>query len=283
MNNYMALGTLVWFVVILYGLTAIGASVFCIIMITNFIKRRTGGTALLAWVYGSVAVFQINSIVYNVLGKTNPLSVGHAITLLIYIISSVLIFYFFYIFASRHILNDSDVVRSLFSIVILGVPGAIIGVLGFEMLTVEDPSKLIFVQISIESGTELLQYQPTIMISLILYTIMLVLVQMRIIISMIINLVKHKTKNPIRRKGMQFILIAVLFLFFTVSLTVVFTIDGIGPVVIILIYIMKSAAFMISIVLSYIGWILPERFKVRVRNKWIKTQVESESEAEKSI
>ncbi len=274
----MALGTLVWFVVILYGLTAIGASVFCVIMIINSLKRKTGGTALLAFVYGCVAVFQINSIVYNVLGKINPLSEGHAITLLIYVISSVLIFYFLYIFASRHILNDGDVLRSLFSIIILGIPGAIVGVLGYEMMTGVLEPDLIFVQISIESGTELLQYQPTLVISLILYVIMLVLVQLRIIIGMIINLMKHKTKDPIRRKGMQFILIAVIFLFITVSLTVVFTIEGIGPIPIIIVYIMKSAAFMISIVLSYIGWILPERFKQRIRNKWIKTQVESESE-----
>lgn len=276
----MALGTLVWFVVILYGLTAIGASAFCIIMIINFAKRRTGGTALLAWVYGCVAVFQINSIVYNIYGKINPLSIGHAITLLIYIISSVLIFYFLYIFASRHIISDSDVVRSLFSIVMLGVPGAIIGVLGYEMITGVLEPDLIFVQISIESGTELLQYQPTLLISLILYTIMLVLVQLRIIISMIINLVKHKTKDPIRRKGMQYILTAVIFLFITVSLTVIFTIEGIGPVIITLVYIMKSAAFMTSIILSYIGWILPERFKQRVRNKWIKAQVGNENESE---
>ncbi|MHA1462981.1 MAG: hypothetical protein ACTSQ0_07930, partial [Candidatus Heimdallarchaeota archaeon] len=63
------LGAVVWFVVVLYGLTAIIATVFCVIMIVNFTKRRTGGTALLAWVYGCVAVFQINSIVYNVYGK----------------------------------------------------------------------------------------------------------------------------------------------------------------------------------------------------------------------
>ncbi|MHA1463451.1 MAG: hypothetical protein ACTSQ0_10340, partial [Candidatus Heimdallarchaeota archaeon] len=265
------LGAVVWFVVVLYGLTAIIATVFCIIMIVNFTKRRTGGTALLGWVYGCVAVFQINSIVYNIYGKVDPLSTGHAISLLIYISSLVLVFYFLYVFASRHIINDTDVMRSIYSIIILGLPGIIIGVLGYEMLkNIQNP---IFVQITTESGTELLQFQPTLLISLILYAIMLIMVQTRIIIGLTVNLVKHKTKDPVRRKGLQFILIAVIFLFITVFLTVVFTIEGIGPVLVIIVYILKSAAFTISIILSYIGWILPERFRVRVRNRWIKTQV----------
>ncbi|MHA1542775.1 MAG: hypothetical protein ACTSQH_07345 [Candidatus Hodarchaeales archaeon] len=271
------LGAVVWFVVVLYGLTAIIATVFCVIMIVNFTKRRTGGTALLAWVYGCVAVFQINSIVYNVYGKVDPLSTGHAISLLIYISSLVLIFYFLYVFASRHIINDTDVIRSIYSIIILGLPGIIIGVLGYEMLkNIQNP---IFVQITTESGTDLLQFQPTLLISLILYAIMLILVQTRIIIGLIVNLVKHKTKDPVRRKGLQFILIAVIFLFITVFLTVVFTIEGIGPVLVIIVYILKSAAFTISIILSYIGWILPERFRVSVRNSWIKTQVGNENES----
>lgn len=271
------LGAVVWFVVILYGLTAIIATVFCIIMIVNFVKKRTGGTALLGWVYGCVAVFQINSIVYNIYGKVDPLSTGHAISLLIYISSLVLIFYFLYVFASRHVLNDTDVMRSIYSIIILGVPGAIIGVLGYEMMrNIENP---IFVQITTESGTELLQFQPTLLISLILYAIMLILVQTRIIIGLTVNLVKHQTKNPIRRKGLQYILIAVIFLFITVFLTVVFTIEGIGPVLVIIVYILKSAAFTISMILSYIGWILPERFRTRVRNKWIQSQVGTENES----
>ncbi len=273
------LGAVVWFVVILYGLTAIIATVFCIIMIVNFVKRRTGGTALLGWVYGCVAVFQINSIVYNIYGKVDPLSTGHAISLLIYISSLVLIFYFLYVFASRHVLNDTDVMRSIYSIIILGVPGIIIGVLGYEMLTGVLEPDLIFIQISTESGTDLLQFQPTLLISLILYAIMLILVQTRIIIGLTVNLVKHQTKDPIRRKGLQYILIAVIFFFITVFLTVVFTIEGIGPVLVIIVYILKSAAFTISMILSYIGWILPEGFRTRVRNKWIQAQVGTENES----
>ncbi|MFW9924348.1 MAG: hypothetical protein ACFFDW_13785 [Candidatus Thorarchaeota archaeon] len=264
----MALSAIVWFVLIQNGLLAIGAIIFAGIMIKNYSKKKTMGTALLAAIYVFVAIRQIVGIVFNTYGAVNPYSRGQAIALLTYLLSFVLIYYFLYLFGSRHILQDNDVVRGIVSIVYLGIISAFIGIMGYELLAgVPSP---IFTEQGIEPGTNLELFMPTTFTGILMYGLVLVLVQIRYIISLSVSLIRQKSIDPIRRIGTKYILAAVITLFFDVILTVAFTLEGLTTLVIIFLYLTRFILTMLSLFLSYIGWILPDWFRKRARRKaWI--------------
>ena len=273
----MALTNIVWFVLIQNGLLAIGAFIFSSIMLANYVKKKTMGTALLAVVYILVTVRQVVGIIYNTYGAVNPYSTGQSIALMLYLASFTLIYYFLYLFGSRHILQDNDVWRGVISTIYLGILAAFIGIMGYEMIAgVPNP---IFVEQGIEPGTNLELFMPTTITGLLLYGLILVFVQIRYIFSLSVSLIQKKAIDPMRRIGTRYILGAVITLFFDILLTVLFTIEGLSEVVIILLYVTRFILTILSLLLSYIGWLLPDWFRKRVRQKaWIVTKLSSSEE-----
>lgn len=259
---------LVWFVLIQGVLMVLGSVVFLGIMIQNFIKKKTTGTAFLAIFYGMIALTQATSVIFNIFAIANPYSLAHGTFLVLYLIAFILSYYFLYFFASRHILQDNDVMRSVISFIYLGITLPVIAMIGYEIFfPVDNPT---FVVETIEPGTNLQQFMPTTLMAAILYLTILVLVQIRIIIRMSSTLIQKKTKDELRRKGFKYILIAVVCLFLTLLFTVTFTIEGMPPAAIILVYILRALALFAGLFLSYVGWILPNWFKRRIRKKaWI--------------
>lgn len=269
----MAISSLVWFVIIQGFLLTAGSFVFVFIMFNNYRKKKTMGTALLALVYVFLALRQLAGSIFNTLAATNPLSVEHGIFLVVFLATFVLIYYFLYLFGSRHILQDNDVVRGLISVFYLTFTTTILSFIGYEIVVgVENP---VFIEIVTEPGTNLIQYMPTTLISVLLYGLILVVVQIRYIINLTVSLVKQKAIDPMRRIGTKYILAAVATLFLDVLLTVVFTIEGLSAAVIVLVYIARFILTILSLLLSYIGWILPNWFRKRVRKKaWIAKKLE---------
>ena len=273
----MAITNIVWFVLIQNGLLALGAIVFSIIMLGNYAKKKTMGTALLAVVYIFVAIRQIVGIVYNALGAINPYSLTQGITFIAYLLAFTLIYYFLYLFGSRHILQDNDVWRGVISTIYLVTLSAFIGILGYEMLAgVANP---IFVERGVEPGTNLQLFMPTTLTGLLLYGVILILVQLRYIFSLSVSLIRKTSIDPMRRTGTKYILGAVITLFFDILLTVAFTIENLPIFVIVLLYVTRFILTMLSLLLSYIGWLLPDWFRKRIRQKaWIATKISSREE-----
>ncbi|MBD3191618.1 MAG: hypothetical protein GF308_13305 [Candidatus Heimdallarchaeota archaeon] len=259
---------LVWFILIQGVLMVLASVVFLGIMIQNFITKKTTGTAFLAIFYGMIALTQATSVTFNIFAIINPYSLAHGTFLVLYLLVFILSYYFLYFFASRHILQDNDIMRSVVSFIYLGITLPVIGMIGYEIFfPVDNPT---FVVETIEPGTNLQQFMPTTLMAAILYLTILVLVQIRIIIRMSTTLIQKKTKDELRRKGFKYILIAVVCLFLTLLLTVTFTIEGMPPAAIILVYILRAIALFAGLFLSYVGWILPNWFKRRIRKKaWI--------------
>ncbi|MFW9922651.1 MAG: hypothetical protein ACFFDW_05090 [Candidatus Thorarchaeota archaeon] len=264
----MATTVLQWFALIQGGIITIASIFFLGIMIKNFIKKKTIGTAFLAIFYGFFAVTQAANTIFNIYSLYYPLVLGHKITLLVYIASIAFSYIVLYNFASRHILNDNDIVRLVNSFLLIGLPAFVIGMLGYELFTnVLNP---IFYTIELQPGTEFLQYMPSMITGIVMYAPFLLLVHFRIIFSMSFALVKNKIKDPIKRKGWQYILYSVIALILTVFLTVAFTFDGISPGIVITLYIVRAILSFFGLFFSYLGWILPSWFKNRITQKtWL--------------
>ena len=107
----------------------------------------------------------------------------------------------------------------------------------------------------------------------IMYLGILILVHSRIIYSISVNLIRNKGQEEIRRRGLRLILFAILLLFLTVLLTVGFTFPF-GPIITILLYVIRAITLISSIFLSYVGWILPNWYRRRIRRQaWISQQI----------
>ena len=61
----MAISTIVWFVLLQGVILTIGSSIFVGIMIKNYSKKKTMGTALLAIVYAFLAIRQAVGVAFN--------------------------------------------------------------------------------------------------------------------------------------------------------------------------------------------------------------------------
>ncbi len=268
----MALTPIVWFDIFQSIILTLGSFVFVGIMVKNYFKKRTMGTALLTIVYILVAIRHANGVVFNFYSKFNPLSTGHKLSLIIYLTVFILMYYFLYLFGSRHLIRDNDVIRGIMSAIILVTTMTIIGMIGYEFYAdVENP---IFVEYSIEPGTNSLQPMPTTIVGAVLYGVILVFVQFRYIFSLSVSLIRQKSIDPIKRIGTKYILAAMITFFLDVSLTVAFTIDSLTPVVVAILYVTRFFLTMASLAFGYIGWILPDWFRKRVRRKtWIATKL----------
>jgi hypothetical protein len=268
----MAFTITLWFALIQGIIISIASLIFVIVMLHNYAKKRTIGTALLALMYLAIFVRQLANVLFNYFSATNPFGFAQEISLTVYLFGLILIFVFLYNFSSRHILKDNDVIRLMTNIMLIGVSFALISLISYEMITnVENP---IFSKPSFQTGTEIQQQLPTTTASLIFYIPLLVLVQFRLLFRMSYTLIRKKQKDPVRQKGFLFILLSVITLFVTMLLTMLFTLSGLSDFATTTLYVTRSIFTFLTLFFSYVGWILPNWFKRRMRQKsWIAKQI----------
>lgn len=267
----MAVTSFAWFVMIQFGILAIGSFIFLGIMVQNFFKRRTMGTGLLAIVYFFVALRQVAGLLNNVIPAFMPGTLASKLTVLGVLGTLSMTYYFLYLFGSRHILHDNDIVRGIISAFFLIVVSVLIGFVAYEMIyDVPDP---VFYEMEVTESTGILRAFPRTIISGILYALVLFLVQIRYIYSLSATLIREEAIDPIRRIGTKYILAAIITLFLDVVLTLLSTLTS-SVAISTLIYIARFVLIMLSLLLSYIGWILPDWFRKRIRQKaWIVKQL----------
>ncbi|MBD3189257.1 MAG: hypothetical protein GF308_01360 [Candidatus Heimdallarchaeota archaeon] len=273
----MAVTSFAWFVMIQFGILAIGSFIFLGIMVQNFFKKRTMGTGLLAIVYLFVALRQVAGLLNNAIPAFFPGTLASRLTVLGVLGTLAFTYYFLYLFGSRHILHDNDIVRGIISAFFLIVASVLIGFVAYEMIyDVPDPR---FYEIELTESTGIVRAFPKPIISGILYGLVLILVQIRYIYNLSTNLIRSKAIDPIRRIGTKYILAAIITLFLDAVLTLLSTLTNVVAINVI-IYIGRFILIMLSLLLSYIGWILPNWFRKRIRQKaWIVKQL---STAEKT-
>ncbi|MEA2071049.1 MAG: hypothetical protein U9O98_07135 [Asgard group archaeon] len=265
-----------WFALIQGFIVSAASLIFMIVMILNFYKKKTMGTALLAFMYGSMFFTQLGNTLFILFSAINPYTLIQKISLVGYLSSLALVYIFLYFFASRHILKDSDIMKVITSIFVVGVSFAIIAIVGYELIA-EVPNP-VFTYTHEQAATGLSQVLPNVLASIIVYVPLLVLVQFRLLISMTRTYLSKKQKDPIRRRGFLYILLSVCSLFITMLLTVLFTIEGISKVGITVLYVARAIFVLLTLYFSYVGWILPNWFKRRIRKKaWISDKLSTDS------
>ncbi|MBN1328125.1 MAG: hypothetical protein JXA54_01515 [Candidatus Heimdallarchaeota archaeon] len=267
----MAISNFVWFMIIVSIIVAIVSFIFFIIMIWNYFKRKTMGTALLTFFYGIIALYHVvHSIMMNFAAQ-NPFSLLYKIFYLLYVSLLVLSYYFLYTFACRHILRDNDIAKSIVNIIMLGINAVLIGVMGYELLV--NVENYHFYVIDPKQQWDISHYVPATFVTIIIYLTCVLFVELRLILRLSIILAKKQTKSDIHRKGLQQILFGIIFLFISVLLSVIISIPNTKDFVFAPLYLLRGVVTLLGLYLSYIGWILPNWYVKRIRKAWIVSEI----------
>jgi hypothetical protein len=260
---------------VLQMIATIATLIVVIVMIRNFTKKKTVGTALLGIMYFTFFLSQALSLLYNYWSVAAPETMTHKVLITLYFIVINLPNVFLYFFASRHILRDSDVIKSLYSIMIIGGIFLMTGLFVADLFYMNSET---FYVLEFVEKTGFTQYSPTILTSLPVYLPIVLLIQLRIVAKMSHVHLQKKQQDPIKRRGFLYILLSVISLFMSVFMTVIYTfvvrIPNLPAIVFISIYLIRAIFIVGTVVLSYIGWILPTWFRRRIRKKsWASSRI----------
>ena len=276
----MALSNFVLLMILVSAVVALGSLVLLIIMIWNYFKKKTIGTALLAIFFGTIAVYHVIHSLMLSYAAQKPFSLEHKIFYIIYVSLLLLSYYFLYVFANRHILHDNDVIKSIILIIMLGVNGAVIGIMGYELFS--NLASPVFYVIDPKPEWNISHYVPATFITLMLYASCVLFVEIRIIIRLTISLIKKEAESKIHRKGLQMILIGILALFSSVLLTIIISIPNTNSIAFSSLFVLRGLLTLLGLFLSYIGWILPNWYIKRIRDSGKISRIETTEEETKN-
>jgi len=271
-----------WFYII-FSWLALTVNLFLLgALLNNFFRKRTTGTLILFASYalsglGAILGALVYTFEITTISKTT-IGIFQAIVTIVPQIALLII----YIFSCRHILRDNEVVKSLHVMVISGMLGFVttIFIVGLIGLTPQHPNFLI------PEGSSPLWYQlvKTTVAGTELYNIavsglsvILVLIQVYINIRIAVRafILARRTDKIVRKRGLQMIawgLIIYLLAGILISLEIgiPWSPDSHGPTVL---WTFRKLLFLISYVVLYLGWIMPDWFRRRIRGKtWFEMQ-----------
>jgi hypothetical protein len=276
-----------WFYIVFSFLT-LSVSVFLLgALLNNFFRKKTTGTLILFSSYALVAlggIFGALIYVFQVTGLGTRLTgIFQAIVTIVPQVALMII----YIFSCRHILRDNEVVKSLHTMIISGLLGFVttIFLVGLFDLTPQfagfinpDPNtispafyQLIRTEIA---GTELYNLAVSGL------SVILVLIQVYINVRIIVRafILSRRTDKIVRKRGLQMIawgLIIYLLAGILISLEigVAWPAGSHGPTIF---WTFRKILFVASYIVLYLGWIMPDWFRRRIRGKtWFEMQYKS--------
>ena len=266
----MALAPITWVVLILAAISSTTITMFTIIMIRQIFKKRTLGTIFLSATYVFIT---IGSIMNTCSYWFSTLYTSEQYTFVQYFsiinaISQGLGYYFFYHFANRHILKDNEFVKAIIS-GIVSISIAFMGVIYLyeSILRVANPISYEFVVLE---GVSLQAWAPTGAITIPYAIIVLSLTGIRIAFKL--GRIQRTFENPVTRIGFRFMFLATISLMLSSFSDALTTIPFIyiSPFLITLVLILQYLLQNITLLFGYLGWILPDWLRRRVRGKaWI--------------
>jgi hypothetical protein len=235
-------------------------------LFNNFLRKKTTGTLILFasyFIIGTSAI--LGALVYNlqavgIVGKVP--GILQSITTLTPQIGLILI----YIFACRHILKDNEVVKSL---TVMFISFAIGIIFTFYLLGVYE----ITAPINSEVWYAISTNNPTLdleNISISLLAIILVPIQLYVNARIYVRafVLSRRTDKEIRKRGLLLIawgLVIYMFAGFIISMEI--AIPWTTSVAPLILWIIRKIGFLTSYVFLYLGWIMPDWFRRRIRGK----------------
>ncbi len=247
-----------------------------VFLFNNFIKKKTTGTLILFSSYFVIALgATLGAVVYTLEFLSTPLvtiGVLQSLSTITPQIGLILI----YIFSTRHILRDNEVAKtlttSLFSALLgfiltmylLAVYGLTEQFPGFILPEDESAKWFQLIRTNI-SGTDL--YNLSISFLAPFITIVQIYLNLRIIIKSFI--LSRRTDKIIRKRGLQMIgwgLVTYLLGGLVISLEI-----GVpwpdGSHIPTIFWTLRKLIFLVSYFILYLGWIMPDWFRRRIRGK----------------
>ncbi|MHA1586066.1 MAG: hypothetical protein ACTSUW_01910 [Candidatus Heimdallarchaeota archaeon] len=261
-----------WTYIVFSWFTTILTMGLVIALFNNFVRKKTTGTLILFTAYfiiGSAAI--LGALVFNLQALTDNVIVPRilqTITTMSPQIGLMLI----YIFACRHILKDNEVMKSLTIMIASFIVGLVFTVYILGVFGITAPVNTdVWYAISTNNPTADLEN-----ISVSLLSVLLVIVQVYINARIFIRafILSRRTDKEIRKRGL--LLIAwglVIYLLGGLVISMEIAIPWTNPVIPLIFWMIRKVLFLTSYVILYLGWIMPDWFRRRIRGKtWFEIQ-----------
>lgn len=255
-----------WTYIVFSWFTTILTMGLVIALFNNFVRKKTTGTLILFTAYfiiGSAAI--LGALVFNLQALTDNVIVPRilqTITTMSPQIGLMLI----YIFACRHILKDNEVMKSLTIMIASFIVGLVFTVYILGVLGITAPVNTdVWYAISTNNPTADLEN-----ISVSLLSVLLVIVQVYINARIFIRafILSRRTDKEIRKRGL--LLIAwglVIYLVGGLVISMEIAVPWTNPVIPLIFWMIRKVLFLTSYVILYLGWIMPDWFRRRIRGK----------------
>ncbi|MHA1462192.1 MAG: hypothetical protein ACTSQ0_03890 [Candidatus Heimdallarchaeota archaeon] len=274
-----------WFYIIIGVVGSVFFIGFFGVLVRNYFKKRTVGTGLLLLFFGT---FILADILTNLGTWTNATMIFGDNSVLVHgymqifsLILNLTSFIFFYYFANRHILRDSDITKSFTSIILTLLLGVLGGMMVSELIAEYIPDALAgtygwgldqegFTQYIAYGGTGTYQFIPHLIAALVIFIPIILIIFVRIIYRLIV--IRRNLKEKVARTGVTLILLSVIFIFLERAVAVLFTQEAItnNGALVVTINIIRVLCNISIVVFAYLGWILPDWLKKAIRGKaWI--------------
>ena len=242
---------------------------FSLLMNYTFYRKRTIGTLYLLISFGMISASEILNTVSIWLGALNPADKITVYWLQAFFVNLYgLSMIYFYLFSTRHILRDNDIVKSI-TAVILGEGLAVITTLLIVFIrggTINFPAVAEYTL----AGTEIPVISPSAILLLAIYVPIVTVILIRMLISLFI--LSRKITDPVAKRGTTYITISVYALTSVMVIFILMQLEVINTNLYVMFFlqISKIIALTLMLVFGYLGWILPDWLKKRIRSKaWI--------------
>jgi hypothetical protein len=244
------------------------------LMVRNFLRKRTVGTNILLNLFATLLIAEVlftTSFFLQIYLPTEQISKAVKIMQLVAVIMLMYSVHWIYFFSNRHLIRDNDLIKAYFSGSLSLLAGLIIGIAIFEVIA--GGSNPNWYEIYDLAGTNLEIYYPAMLPpqSILIYVLILIVVSTYIRIIIRTVRLQRKAKDIVTKKGLRVVSASLIGLV-AIGLTLGGYIFGVGryPVFAALTYVIHGIAVMAAIILSYLGWVMPDWLRRRFRGKtWI--------------
>ena len=262
-----------WYFLITASFVCVALIIANIIFLKHYLKTKTQGTILLLITYQLFTIAEIlitvGQFYYTFVSETNPLTRYFELSFAFFYAIGYIFFYFF---ANRHILEDSDLVKSL-TAVLLTVIVSIATSFMFSEIVYQEVDPIFYKEILI-SGPNFTQYLPTLISGLMIILPIFFFIHLRVIIGL--AKIRKSTEDPVSKTGFTFIFYTIFSFVFSTVIASAFIIPNIGnhPGVITTLHTLRSLIVIVAVFLGYFGWTLPNWLRKRIQNKNSEKQIQ---------
>lgn len=250
------------------GLNLVLVFILEIFLLVSFIRKKTVGTMMLFLSYLFFGITSLISVVVKTL-----LILGYDSQILeAFVTIGPLILYpafaFLYIFASRHILKDSEIMRTLIFGMIMVFWGLASALVGWDMFLFPEGSRFFSSRTYLTSEI----YTAT-------YITFILIIQIAVSIYVTGRVgfrslrLAAKSDQPVRRRGLQTIGIGVLLYLLGGMLSAFDSSLTASPALLIIVVSLRGIVFTFAYIGMYLGWIMPTWYRKMIRKRsWFELQ-----------